>query len=93
LDWQTGDFARAILVDLDQDDVGFQHVFFSRVCRSSWAKVTAVDAEARKVALEFVDGTSDTVTVCKPVDLSKVSPGDSVTARLTESVAIAVEKT
>jgi len=27
------------------------------------------------------------------VDLSKVNPGDSVTARLTESIAIAVEKT
>jgi hypothetical protein len=57
------------------------------------ATVTAVDAKARKVTLRFVDGTSDTVTVGKAVDLSKVSPGDSVTARLTESIAIAVEKT
>jgi hypothetical protein len=57
------------------------------------ATVTAVDAKARKVTLQFVDGTSDTVTVGKAVDLSKVSPGDSVTARLTESIAIAVEKT
>ena len=57
------------------------------------ATVTAVDAKARKVTLQFVDGTSDTVTVGKAVDLSKVSPGDSVTARVTESVAIAVEKT
>jgi hypothetical protein len=57
------------------------------------ATVTAVDAKARKVTLQFVDGTSDTVTVGKAIDLSKVSPGDSVTARLTESVAIAVEKT
>jgi hypothetical protein len=57
------------------------------------ATVTAVDAKTRKVTLKFVDGTSDTVTVGKAVDLSKVSPGDSVTARLTESIAIAVEKT
>ena len=52
-----------------------------------------MDAEARKVTLQFVDGTSDTVTVGKAVDPSKVSTGDSVTARLTESIAIAVEKT
>ena len=57
------------------------------------ATVTTVDAKARKVTLQFVDGTSDTVTVGKAVDLSKVSPGDTVTARLTESIAIAVEKT
>jgi hypothetical protein len=57
------------------------------------ATVTAVDAKTRKVTLQFVDGTSDTVTVGKAVDLSKVSPGDTVTARLTESVAIAVVKT
>jgi len=57
------------------------------------ATVMSVDAKSRKVTLQFVDGTSDTVTVGKAVDLSKVNPGDSVTARLTESIAIAVEKT
>jgi hypothetical protein len=57
------------------------------------ATVTAVDAKARKVTLQFVDGTSDTVMVGKAVDLGKVNPGDSVTARLSESIAIAVEKT
>jgi len=57
------------------------------------ATVTSVDAKARKVTLKFVDGTSDTVKVGKAIDLSKVSPGDSVTARLTEFIAIAVEKT
>ena len=55
--------------------------------------VTAVDVKSRKVTLRFVDGTTETVKVGKAVDLSKVSPGDSVTARLTESVAIAVVKT
>ena len=57
------------------------------------AKVTGVDAKARKVTLQFVDGSTDTVKVGKAIDLSKVSPGDSVTARLSESIAIAVEKT
>jgi len=57
------------------------------------ATITAVDARARKVTLQFVDGSSDTVTVGKAVDLSKVSVGDSVTAQLTESIALAVEKT
>jgi len=57
------------------------------------ATVTAVDVKTRRVTLMFVDGTTDTVKVGKAVDLSKVRPGDSVTARLTESVAIAVVKT
>jgi len=57
------------------------------------AKITAVEVKARKVTLQFVDGSSATMTVGKAVDLNKVSVGDSVTARLTESVAIAVEKT
>ena len=57
------------------------------------ATVIAVDAKARKVTLQFVDGSSDTVTVGNAVDMSKVGVGDSVTARLTESIALAVEKT
>ena len=57
------------------------------------ATVIAVDAKARKVTLQFVDGSSDTVTVGNAVDMSKVGVGDSVTAQLTESIALAVEKT
>jgi hypothetical protein len=57
------------------------------------ATVTALDSKARKVTLQFVDGTSDTVSVGKVVDLSKVTPGDTVMARVTESVAINVVKT
>jgi hypothetical protein len=56
------------------------------------ATVAAVDAKARKVTLNFVDGSSDTVAVGKAVDLTKVTPGDTVTARLSESIAIAVER-
>ena len=57
------------------------------------ATVTAVDVNARKVTLKFVDGSTDTVTVGKAVDLTKVSAGDTVTARMSESIAIAVERT
>ena len=56
------------------------------------ATVTAVDAETRTVSLQFVDGTRKTVKVGNSVDLSKVGPGDSVTAQLTEAIAILVEK-
>jgi hypothetical protein len=56
------------------------------------ATVTAVDTKTRTVGLQFVDGTRKTVKVGKSVDLSKVSPGDGVTAQLTEAVAILVEK-
>jgi hypothetical protein len=56
------------------------------------ATVTAVDTETRTVGLEFVDGTRKTVKVGKGVDLTRVSPGDGVTAQLTQAVAILVEK-
>lgn len=56
------------------------------------ATVTAVDTKTRTVGLQFVDGTRKTVKVGKSVDLTKVSPGDGVTAQLTEAVAILVEK-
>jgi len=56
------------------------------------ATVTAVDTKTRTVGLLFVDGSRKTVKVGKSVDLSKVSPGDGVTAQLTEAVALVVEK-
>jgi translation elongation factor P/translation initiation factor 5A len=56
------------------------------------ATITAVDTAMRSVTLQFVDGTRKTVKVGKDVDLTKVSAGDSVTAQLTEAVAIVVEK-
>jgi hypothetical protein len=56
------------------------------------ATVTAVDTKTWTVRLQFVDGTRKTVKVGKSVDLSKVSPSASVTAQLTEAVAILVEK-
>jgi carbon starvation protein CstA len=56
------------------------------------ATVTAVDTKARTVRLQFLDGTRKTVKVGKSVDLTKVRPGDGVTAQLTEAVAIVVEK-
>src|SRR5689334_7693668 len=68
------------------------------------ATVTAVDAQNRKVTLAGSDGrkstykadkqvvTSKTVKVGNGVDVAKVSPGDDVTAQVTEAVAIVVEK-
>jgi len=56
------------------------------------AKITAIDAKHRKVTLEFADGTTKKVKVGKKADLTKVSPGDTVTIRLTEGIAIVVER-
>jgi hypothetical protein len=56
------------------------------------ATVTAVDTKNRTVGLQFLDGSRKTVKVGKNVDLTKVSPGDGVTAQLTDAVAILVEK-
>jgi hypothetical protein len=56
------------------------------------AKVTAVDAKSRKVTLELPDGTSKKVKVGKKVDLASIMPGDNVTVRLSEGLAITVER-
>jgi len=56
------------------------------------AKVTAVDAKARKVSLEFPDGTTKKVRVGKQVDLAAVKPGDDVTVQVSEGIALAVQK-
>jgi len=56
------------------------------------AKITAVDDKQRKVTFQFADGTEKTLKVGKDADLSRVKPGDDVTVRLTEGIAILVEK-
>jgi hypothetical protein len=60
--------------------------------REVTAVVTGVDAKHRKVTLQYVDGTSKTISVSDRVNLANVHRGDSVTARVTEAMAIAVEK-
>ncbi len=56
------------------------------------AKVTAVDANKRRVTFELPDGASKTVKVGKKVDLSAVQIGDNVTVQMSEGLALTVEK-
>jgi hypothetical protein len=56
------------------------------------ARVVSVDAATHHVTLQLPDGRKRTVSVNPSVDLSRVAPGDSVTAQVVNSLAISVEK-
>jgi ribosomal protein S1 len=56
------------------------------------ARVVAVDVMSRRVTLQFVDGTTKTVRVNPDINLANVAPGDAVAVRITEALAILVEK-
>jgi len=56
------------------------------------AKITAVDDKQRKVTFQFPDGTTKVLKVGKGADLTRVKPGDDVTVRVSEGIAILVEK-
>jgi hypothetical protein len=56
------------------------------------ATVTAIDLKNHKATLRFPDGSSKTVAVRKDVDLTKRQVGEEVSIRVTESIAITVEK-
>ena len=56
------------------------------------AKITSLNRKNRTATLLFVDGEKRVVKVNRSVDLSGVRVGDNVTARLTEALAIVVEK-
>jgi hypothetical protein len=56
------------------------------------AKVTAIDRQKRTATLQFEDGSTSTVPVRSDVDLSKCKVGDQVLFRITETLAITVEK-
>ena len=56
------------------------------------ARVVSVDTMSRRVTLQFVGGSTKTVRVNPNIDLANVAPGDAVTVRITEALAIAVEK-
>ncbi len=58
--------------------------------RQITGKISAI--EGRHVTLQFADGATRKIKVGKDVDLTGVSPGDTVTARVTDAMAIAVEK-
>jgi hypothetical protein len=56
------------------------------------AKVKSLDVKHQKATLLFPDGTTKTFKVRKDVDLTKQTVGTDVVMRVTEAVAISVEK-
>jgi len=56
------------------------------------AKILAIDRKNRTATLQYPDGGTRTIKVAEDVNLDRVIPGQEVTARLTESMAIQVEK-
>lgn len=56
------------------------------------ATVVSIDATNRTTTLRFEDGTTKTFPVRDDIDLSKHKAGERVVFRVTESVAISVEK-
>jgi hypothetical protein len=56
------------------------------------ATVVAIDREKRTATLRFGDGSSKTLAVRSDVDLSKRRVGEQVVFRLTEMIALTVEK-
>jgi hypothetical protein len=54
--------------------------------------VTAIDLEKRTATLRFEDGSTKTFPVRRDVDLSKREVGEQVVFRITEMIAISVEK-
>lgn len=56
------------------------------------ATVTAIDLRRHKATLQFPDGAARTVAVRPDVDLTKRRVGEQVVIRITEMLAIRVEK-
>jgi hypothetical protein len=56
------------------------------------AKVTKIDLKHHKATLKLPDGTTKTIAVRPDVDLTQRQVGEEVVIRVTEAVAIAVEK-
>jgi len=56
------------------------------------ARITAIDAQTRKVTVAFQDGSSKTYKAQKGVDLSQVQVGDNITIQVTEGAAISVTR-
>jgi hypothetical protein len=55
-------------------------------------KIQSIDADKRTIALTDADGKSRTIKAGPNVNLSELSAGDTVTARVTQALAIVVEK-
>jgi hypothetical protein len=56
------------------------------------AKVTAIDLKQHTATLQFADGSTRTVAVRQDVDLTRRHVGEAVVIRMTEMLAISVEK-
>ena len=56
------------------------------------AKVKAIDLKHHKATLQLPDGTTKTFAVRQDVDLTQRQVGEEVVIRVTEAVAISVEK-
>ena len=56
------------------------------------AKVIAIDAGRRTATLRFEDGNTQTLSIREDVDLSRRKVGEQVVFRVTEMIAISVEK-
>ncbi len=56
------------------------------------AKVTEINLKKHNATLQFPDGTKKTVAARKDVDLTKRKVGEEVVIRVTEAIAITVEK-
>jgi hypothetical protein len=56
------------------------------------AKVVAIDRWNHKASLQFPDGTTRTVAVRPDVDLARRHVGEEVVIRISEMLAISVEK-
>jgi hypothetical protein len=54
-------------------------------------KITAIDTNTRRVTLKLPDGSSERVRAGEQIDLSAVKPGDDVTVRYSEALAVSVE--
>ena len=56
------------------------------------AKVSAINLKDHKATLQFADGSTRTFPVRKDVDLTQRQVGEEVSIRVTEALAISVEK-
>jgi hypothetical protein len=56
------------------------------------AKVSAINLKDHKATLQFADGSTRTFPIRKDVDLTKRQVGEEVSIRVTEALAISVEK-
>ena len=55
-------------------------------------KIQSIDTDKRMITFTQADGTSKTVKAGRKVDISQLKAGDDITARVTEALAIVVEK-